>query len=51
MDKVSGFTGKGSNSRVSDKKAFDDNYEKIFARKDKPDKQPSFKMTVNGKPV
>jgi len=32
MEKVSGF-GKGSGSRVSDKKAFDDNWDRIFAKR------------------
>jgi len=33
MEKVSGFNGKGSGSRVSDKKRFDENWDRIFAKR------------------
>jgi hypothetical protein len=40
MDKVSGFNGKGSGSRVADKKAFDDNWDRIFGKKKKDTPDP-----------
>lgn len=33
--------GKGSTQRPTDKKQFDDNYDRIFGRKDKSDDQPT----------
>ena len=36
--------GKGDKSRVTDKKKYDDNWDKIFG-----DKQPKFKKKYNGR--
>ncbi len=43
--------GKGSESRVSDTKKFNDNFDRIFDEKNKKElnKKPSFKKTLNGK--
>ena len=37
--------GKGSNRRPEDKKKFDDNWDKIFGKPKKPEKNPSKNVT------